>query len=143
MPGLTNQPSYPTLRGQVALRWADGENPNDVLGEALGWHSRAELIESEDAAALLARSVSRYGPEPVVISPGQWLSAAPDSLRRDPDVGPYIDRLAGAISDLVVATYQPTESLAELESRLSANQRQHDRQPPAQASGRRTPGLGR
>jgi len=59
MPGLTNQPSYPTLRGQVSLRWADGENPNDVLRESLGWHPRAELLESEDAAALLARSVSR------------------------------------------------------------------------------------
>lgn len=36
MPGLTDQPSFPTLRGQVALRWADRENPNEVLREALG-----------------------------------------------------------------------------------------------------------
>ena len=32
MPGLCDQPpGYPGLRGQIALRWVDGESPNEVL----------------------------------------------------------------------------------------------------------------
>ena len=142
MPGLTNQPSYPTLRGQVALRWANGENPNDVLREALGWHPRAELLESEDAAALLARSVSRYGPEPVAISSEQWLSAAPDALRRHPDVGPYIDRLSAAIHVAFVAANNATAQHDRTSNEHTSARHRLDRQPP-QSPRRRAPGFGR
>ena len=144
MPGLCDQPGYPGLRGQIALRWVDGESPDEVLRQATWWHDKAELLASEDPAAELARSVSRSGPAPVPIGPMSWVSAAPDSLRDHAEAGPYLDRMAGAISELVVATNQEAGSPAELESRLSASQRQHDRrQPPSQAHGRRTPGVGR
>ena len=144
MPGLCDQPGYPGLRGQIALRWVDGESPDEVLRQATWWQDKAELLASEDSAAELARSVSRSGPAPVPIGPMSWVSAAPDSLRDHAEAGPYLDRMAGAISELVVATNQEAGSPAELESRLSAAQRQHDRrQPPSQAPGRRTPGVGR
>ena len=67
MPGLTNQPGYPGLRGQIALRWVDGESPDEILQQATWWHDEAELLASEDPAAALARSVSRSGPAPVAI----------------------------------------------------------------------------
>ena len=144
MPGLCDQPGYPGLRGQIALRWVDGESPDEVLREATWWQDKAELFASEDSAAELARSVSRSGPAPVPIGPLSWLSAAPDSLRDHPEAGPYLDRMAGAIGELVVTANQPTGSPDELESRLSAARRQHDRrQPPSQAAGRRAPGFGR
>ena len=145
MPGLTNQPSYPTLRGQVALRWADGENPNDVLREALGWHPRAELLESEDAAALLARSVSRGRDVPDRIGPPFWMPVAPVVLSDHPEAGPYLDRLTGAIDDLSIAARRPdTGSLADPEDRLSAARRDYDRRnPPSAASSRSAPGFGR
>ena len=144
MPGLTDQPGYPGLRGQIALRWVDGESPDEILKQATWWQDKGELLASEDSAAALARSVSRSGPTPVAIGPLSWLSAAPDSLREHPEAGPYLDRMTAVISDLEVAANQPTGSPAELESRLSAAQRQHDRrQPPSQAPGRRTPGVGR
>jgi hypothetical protein len=145
MPGLTNQPSYPTLRGQVALRWADDENPNEVLREALGWHPRAELLESEDAAALLARSVSRGRDVPDRIGPPFWMPVAPVVLSDHPEAGPYLDRLTGAIDDLSIAVRRPdTESLADPEDRLSAARRDYARRnPPSAASSRSAPGFGR
>jgi hypothetical protein len=72
------------------------------------------------------------------------VSAAPNSLRDHAEAGPYLDRMASAISEHVVATNQGAGSIADVESRLLAAQHQHDRrQPPSQASGRRTPGVGR
>ena len=145
MPGLTNQPSYPTLRGQVALRWADGENPNDVLREALGWHPRAELLESEDAAALLARSVSKGRDVSDRIGPPFWMPVAPVVLSDHPEAGPYLDRLTGAIDDLSIATRRTdTRSLADPEDGLLAARRDHNRRnPPSAASRRSAPGFGR
>jgi conjugative relaxase-like TrwC/TraI family protein len=145
MPGLTNQPSYPTLRGQVALRWADGENPNDVLREALGRHPRAELLESEDAAALLARSVSMGRDVPDRIGPPFWMPVAPVVLRDHPEAGPYLDRLTGAIDDLSTAARRPdTGSLADPEDRLSAARRDYDRRnSPSPAVRRSAPSFGR
>ena len=144
MPGLCDQPGYPSLRGQIALRWVDGESPDEVLRQATWWQDMAELIASEDSAAELARSVSRSGPAPVPIGPLSWLSAAPDSLRDHPEAGPYLNRMAGAIGELVVAANLQTGSPVELESRLSAARRHQDvRLSPPQAAGRRTPGLGR
>ena len=144
MPGLCDQPGYPSLRGQIALRWVDGESPDEVLRQATWWQDKAQLLASEDSAAELARSVSRSGPAPVPIGPMSWVSAVPDSLRDHAEAGPYLDRMVSAITELVVATNQHAGSPAELESRLSAAQRQHDRgQPPSQAPGRRTPGIGR
>jgi conjugative relaxase-like TrwC/TraI family protein len=145
MPGLPNQPSYPTLRGQVALRWADGENPNDVLREALGWHPRAELLESEDATALLARSVSRGRDVPDRIGPPFWMPVAPVVLCDHPEAGPYLDRLTGAIDVLSIAARRPdTGSLADPQDRLPAARRDYDRRnPPSPAARRSAPGFGR
>ena len=106
---LTTQPGYPGLRGQIALRWVDGESPDEVLRQATWWQNEAELLASEDPAAELARNVSRSGPAPVAIGPLSWLSAAPDSLRDHPESGPYLDRMAAVISDLEVAATQPTD----------------------------------
>ncbi len=144
MPGLCDQPGYPGLRGKIALRWVDGESPDEVLRQATWWQDKAELLASEDSAAELARSVSRSGPAPVPIGPMSWVSAAPDSLREHPEVGPYLDRMTAVISDLAVAANQPAGSPADLESRLSAAQRQQDRRlPTPQGRGLRTPGAGR
>jgi hypothetical protein len=145
MPSLTNQLSYPTLRGQVALRWADGENPNDVLREALGWHPHAELLESEDAAALLARSVSRGRDVADQIGPPFWMPVAPVVLSDHPEAGPYLDRLTGAIDDLSIAARRPdTGSLADPEDRLSDAQRHQDRRRSLPGAARQRPvGLGR
>ena len=143
MPGLTNQPGYAGLRGQIALRWVDGESPKEVVEEATWWQSQADLLASEDPAAVLARGVSRCGPVPVEISPRAWLTVVPEALRTHPEIGPYLERMMAAIGDLEAAATQP-DSPAELENRLLSARRQQDRwPPPSQADGRPTPGIGR
>jgi hypothetical protein len=142
MPGLSDQPGYPGLLGQIALRWVGGESPDEVLRQATWRQDRADPPASEDSAAELARSVSRYGPEPEMISPELWLSAAPDSLRRHPDVGPYIDRLSDAIHVAFVAANNATAQRDRTSKEHTSARHRLDRHPP-QSPGRRAPGFGR
>jgi hypothetical protein len=124
---------------------ADGENPNDVFREALGWHPRAELLESEDAAALLTRSVSRGRDVPDRIGTPFWMPVAPVFLSDHPEAGPYLDRLTGVIDDLSIALRRPDPgSLADPEAKLSAARRDYDRRnPPSAGSRRSAPGFSR
>ena len=122
------------------------------------WHVRAEALRQaryadvtlsslDDAVSAVVDVVTRQQSVPVdaVPDPGpqSWLRATPDALRTHPEAGPYLDRLAGAISKLVAATNQQTGSTAELESRLSTAQRQHDRRPPSQGLIGGSPDMGR
>ena len=78
-PGLTQQPGYAGLPGQVALRWVDGESPKEIVEQATWWQDQADLLASEDHATALARGVSRCGPVPVEIGP---VRGCPRRLRR-------------------------------------------------------------
>ena len=143
-PGLTTQPGYPTLRGQIALRWVDGESPGEILKQATWWLNEGELQAAEDPAAALARNVTRSGPTPVAIGTLSWLPAAPDSLRKHPEFGPYLDRMTAVISDLVVAAAETT-GLAPSGSRAGSrppNVSRTDGLPPPAAGGRAR-GMGR
>ena len=42
-PGLTTQPCSPPGRGQIALRWVDGESPGEILKQATWWLNEGEL----------------------------------------------------------------------------------------------------
>lgn len=143
-PGLITQPGYPALRGQIALRWVNGESPGEIVKQATWWLNEEELEAAQDPASALARNVMRSGPTPVAIGSLSWLRAAPDSIREHLECGPCLDRMTVVITDLDAAANEPAGSPAELEIRLSAAQCQQDlRLPPPQAAGRRTPGLGR
>ncbi|MDT0212568.1 MobF family relaxase [Rothia sp. ARF10] len=144
MPGLTNQPGYAGLRGQIALRWVDGESPKEIVEQATWWQDEGALHAAEDPAAALARGVSRGGLVPVEIGPHTWLTAVPDSLRAHPEAGSYLDRMTEAIGALVVAAGHYTAAPPAPETRLSAAQRELDQRPPlAPAAGRSAHGLGR
>ncbi len=144
MPGLTNQPGYAGLRGQIALRWVDGESPKEVVEEATWWQSQADLLASEDPATVLARGVSRCGPVPVEISPRAWLTVVPEALRTHPEIGPYLERMMAAIGDGAVAAGHYTAAPEPLESRFSAAQRNQDlRSLHSPEAGRPASGFGR
>jgi len=144
VPGLSGQPGYRGLRGQIALRWVEGQTPDEVLRQATWWQDKAELVASEDPAAVLARSVSRSAPAPVAIGPLSWLPVAPDSLRDHPEAGPYLARMTGTLRELVVAANQDTVPPAPHEGRLSAAQRHQERGLPLPRVTRgQTPGYGR
>ncbi|HMM95054.1 MobF family relaxase [Phycicoccus sp.] len=132
MPDLTNQPGYVALRGQIALRWVDGESPGEVVDQAAWWLNEGELDAAEDPAAALAQHVARSGPPPTWVGIRSWLPATPDSLREHPKCGPYLNRIISVINELEVAVDQRAEPPAELDRRLRAGQYDQDRaRPPA------------
>ena len=100
MPGLTSQPAYPGLRGQIAIRWADGDSPNEVLQQATWWQSKEELVREDDPAAALARNVARTSLGTSDDGSARWLPAVPRLIRSHESAGAYLERLAGRINEL-------------------------------------------
>ncbi|HMM94817.1 MobF family relaxase [Phycicoccus sp.] len=131
LPGLTSQHGYPGLRGQIAIRWAAGDSPNDVLQQATWWQTKDELVAEDDPAATLARKValSRAG------GSGEgtpWLPAVPQLLRRHESAGAYLERLAGRINELASLS-EPSAHSPEREDRLSVGRSHQQRAVPARA----------
>ena len=99
MPGLTGQPGYSGLRGQIAIRWADGDSPNEILQQATWWQTKDELAREEDPAAALARIVARAGPMAAGGGPLPWLPEPP-ALLRSGEAGDHIKNLALKLREL-------------------------------------------
>lgn len=100
LPGLTQAPVYPHLRGQLALRWADGTRPETVVQEATLYRGKRTLSEAEDPAAALTWRISALTPLPHEHAPLPWLPDIPPALRQEPGTSTYLDRLTGRIDDL-------------------------------------------
>jgi hypothetical protein len=97
MPGLTDEPAWPTLRARLLLLAAQGADPNERLRNA--WEA-SEMSSADDRAAVLdwrldnASSLSRRdGPLP-------WLPGIPDRIAADPTWGPYLDARSRLITQL-------------------------------------------
>ena len=100
LPGLTTQPAYLSLRGHIAVRWVDGESPNEILQRATWWHDRDELVASGDPSAALDRDVTHGAPWSGGGGPLPWLPSVPGQLLAHPDFGPFLNALADRIRDL-------------------------------------------
>ncbi|MGB5937069.1 MAG: hypothetical protein WBG76_14535, partial [Ornithinimicrobium sp.] len=100
LPGITGQPAYPHLRGQVAVRWVDGEAPKVVIDDAMWAAGKASLAECDDPAAVLAWRTRDGGLFGYGDGPLPWLPQVPDALRSDPEINQYLGRLADRIGDL-------------------------------------------
>jgi conjugative relaxase-like TrwC/TraI family protein len=94
VPGLTDEPAWPTLRAHLLLLAANGADPHQRLGAAC---DARDLISADDRAAVLDWRLDetslhggQYGPLP-------WLPGIPHRIAADPTWGPYLD----ARSDLV------------------------------------------
>ncbi|MET9030449.1 MobF family relaxase [Nocardia sp. NPDC004168] len=80
VPGLTDEPAYPTLRQHLSLRAAQGDDPVALLTEAV---ASRELDTALDRAAVLHWRIgdrAERGPLP-------WLPTVPPGLRGDPEHG--------------------------------------------------------
>ena len=100
LPGLSDEPAWPTLRGHLLLLAAAGADPvAELLTAAAQWdftgaHDQAAVIDSRihDVNQLTAG-----GPLP-------WLPGIPHRLAADPDWGPYLkarSRLVAQLADQV------------------------------------------
>jgi conjugative relaxase-like TrwC/TraI family protein len=100
LPGLTQAPAYPHLRGQLALRWVDGLRPETVVQEATLYRGRQTLTEAEDPAAALTWRMSALIPLAGTDPPLPWLPDIPPALRHGPGTNAYLNRLTGRIDAL-------------------------------------------
>ena len=100
MPGLTNQPGYPELRGQIALRWLDGGSPLEILAQASAWLRDGELQAAQDPAAVLAHTIPRLDCAAAEIGRLSPLSLAHELLCEHQEVGPYLVRMKDRINCL-------------------------------------------
>jgi conjugative relaxase-like TrwC/TraI family protein len=100
MPGLTQQPAYPHLRGQLALHWVDGTPPGRACEQATTYWGTQSLVDAEDPAAVLAWRVARTHPTLHRDAPLPWLPDTPPALRQDAQTSDYLDRLTHRITHL-------------------------------------------
>jgi DNA primase catalytic core len=97
LPGLTNQPAYPTLRAHLALLAVDGCDPTKLLHAAVGV---MELDTATDPAAVLDWRLDSSGHHSTSPGPLPWLPAIPDALAANEQWSHYLRTRAHLITDL-------------------------------------------
>ncbi|QFG67338.1 MobF family relaxase [Ornithinimicrobium pratense] len=100
VPGITGQPAYPHLRGQLALQWVDGTPPQSVFEQATWYRGTQSLSEANDPAAALTWRIAGTTPPSHRDAPLPWLADVPHVLRQDSETSDYLDRLTQRIDDL-------------------------------------------
>ncbi len=95
VPGIANDPAWPTLRAHLVLRAATGTDPLVDLHAAA---SARELDTADDRAAVLHWRLDDHG------TPGKgplpWLPGIPPDLRQQPHWGPYLNARADLVTTL-------------------------------------------
>ncbi|HET7823220.1 MAG TPA: MobF family relaxase [Ornithinibacter sp.] len=95
VPGIHDDPAWPTLRAQLILLTTTGTDPLIALHRAA---SNRELDTADDRAAVLHWRL----PDPDVTGQGPlpWLPGIPSSLRDDPHWGAYLTARADLVTTL-------------------------------------------
>lgn len=100
LPGLTRHDAYPTLRAHLALCAVDGQNPADLLRQALS--SDRGLSDARDAAAVLDWRLDPTGRRSTATGqngpPLSWLPAVPEALATDAEWGAYLHARGGLVT---------------------------------------------
>jgi hypothetical protein len=96
LPGLSDEPAWPTLRGHLLLLAAAGTDPvAELLTAAAQWdltsaHDQAGVIDSQIQDV---NQVTAGGPFP-------WLPGIPQRLAADLDWGPYLNARSRLVAEL-------------------------------------------
>jgi hypothetical protein len=97
VPGLTDEPAWPTLRAHLLLLTVHGADPYERLHAVC---EARQISSADDRAAMLdwrldhtRRSIGRDGPLP-------WLPGIPDRLAADPQWGRYLDARSHLVAQL-------------------------------------------
>jgi hypothetical protein len=98
VPGLTEEPPWPTLRAHLLILAVDGADPQQRLH---AMHDDREISSAENRAAVLDWRLNdtsllsgRDGPLP-------WLRGLPDRIAADPTWGPYLNARSDLVAQLV------------------------------------------
>ena len=134
VPGLTDEPAWPTLRGRLLLLAADGADPDERLREAC---EAREMHSADDQAAVLDWRLDSASPRSSRDGPLPWLPGIPDRIAADPTWGLYLgtrSRLVIQLADQIRLTAGsaewagqphaavPAELIAELQVWRAATQ---------------------
>ena len=96
LPGLSDEPAWPTLRGHLLLLAAAGADP---VAELLTAAATRDLTSAHDQAAVIdsriqdINQVTAGGPLP-------WLPGIPHLLAADPNWGPYLNARSQLVAEL-------------------------------------------
>jgi len=98
VPGITDSPAWPTLRGHLALLAADGHDPVNAFTTAL--RSR-EIDTAADVAAVLDWRLDPTHTRSHTPGPLPWLPGIPQRLADDPRWGSYLTARSAQITATV------------------------------------------
>jgi DNA primase catalytic core len=99
VPGITDSPAWPTLRGHLALLAADGNDPVNAFTTAL--RSR-EIDTAADVAAVLDWRLEPTHTRSHTPGPLPWLPGIPQRLADDPNWGSYLTARSAQVTATVV-----------------------------------------
>jgi conjugative relaxase-like TrwC/TraI family protein len=97
VPGLTDEPAWPTLRAHLLLLEADGAGPQQRLRAA---YDAKEISSADDRAAVLDWRLDHTGPLGGRDGPLPWLPGIPDRIAADPRWGPYLNARSQLVAEL-------------------------------------------
>jgi conjugative relaxase-like TrwC/TraI family protein len=96
VPGLSDEPAWPTLRGHLLLLAAAGADPvAELLTAAAQW----DLTSAHDQAAVIDSRIQDVN-QATAGGPLPWLSGIPHRLAADPDWGPYLNARSQLVAEL-------------------------------------------
>jgi conjugative relaxase-like TrwC/TraI family protein len=96
LPGLSDEPAWPTLRGHLLLLAAAGADP---VAELFIAATARDLTSAHDQAAVLDSRIQDVN-QTAAGGPLPWLSGIPHVLTADPDWGPYLDARSQLVAEL-------------------------------------------
>jgi hypothetical protein len=97
VPGLTDEPTWPTLRADLLLLSADGADPHERLRAAC---DARELSSAADRAAVLDWRLEDTNPLRGRDGPLPWLPGIPDRIAADSTWGPYLAARSHLVAEL-------------------------------------------
>ncbi len=97
VPDMTQAPAWPTLRAHLTLMAADGQEPVQVLRDAV---TAREIDTAADPAAVLDWRLDDTGMRNTAPGPLPWVPGIPTTLAADPVWNPYLAARAQRVTDL-------------------------------------------
>jgi conjugative relaxase-like TrwC/TraI family protein len=96
LPGLSDEPAWPTLRGHLLLLAAAGADPvAELVTAAAQW----DLTSARDQAAVIDSRIQDVN-EATAGGPLPWLPGIPHRLAADPNWGPYLTARSQLVAEL-------------------------------------------
>jgi conjugative relaxase-like TrwC/TraI family protein len=96
VPGLSDEPAWPTLGGHLLLLAAAGADPvAELLTAAAQW----DLTRAHDQAAVIDSRIHDVN-QATAGGPLPWLPGIPHRLAADPDWGPYLNARSQLVAEL-------------------------------------------